>query len=239
MKSSNAKEIRHDPSPCRHRATRHHHVRSAVTPANGTAGLKELARAERADLAAFLAELTPQQWQSPSLCAGWTVKDVVAHIISYEELGVVDLVSRFVKGRIVHANQVGVDEYARLSTDQLLDFLNRHLDPSGLTAGFGGMIALVDGTIHHQDIRRALNRPRVIPADRLTRVLPLIPGNPRLGAGRRIRGLRLRATDVDWAHGRGAEVTGPGEALMMAMTGRRAGLDELDGPGKATLAQQL
>jgi uncharacterized protein (TIGR03083 family) len=208
-------------------------------PDKGTVGLKELARAERADLAAFLAELTPQQWESPSLCTRWTVKDVVAHVISYEELGAVGLLSRFVKGRIVHANQVGVDEYTSLSTDQLLDFLNRHLYPSGLTAGFGGMIALVDGMVHHQDIRRALDRPRVIPPDRLIRVLPLIPGNPRLGAGRRIRGLRLRATDVDWAHGRGAEVTGPGEALLMAMTGRRAGLDELDGPGKTTLAQRL
>ena len=68
--------------------------------------------------------------------------------------------------------------------------------------------------------RRRDYRPRVVPPDRLERILPLVPGNPRLGAGRRIRGLRLRATDVEWAHGRGPEVTGPGEALLMAMTGR-------------------
>lgn len=202
-------------------------------------GLMEMARAERADLAEFLAGLTPQQWGAPSLCAGWTVKDVVAHVISYEELGVAGLVARFARGAIVRANQVGVDDFASLSPEQLLEFLNRHLEPSGLTAGFGGMIALVDGTIHHQDIRRALNRPRVVPADRLVRVLQLVPGNPRLGAGRRIRKLRLRATDVDWTHGRGAEVTGPGEALLMAMMGRRAALADLDGPGKATLAQRL
>jgi uncharacterized protein (TIGR03083 family) len=203
------------------------------------AGLMEMACAERADLAEFLAGLTPQQWVAPSLCVGWTVKDVVAHVISYEELGVGGLMSRFARGWIVRANQVGVDDFAPLSPDQLLDFLNRHLEPSGLTAGFGGMIGLVDGTIHHQDIRRALDLPRVVPADRLTRVLQLVPGNPRLGAGRRIRGLRLRATDVDWTHGRGPEVTGPGEALMMAMTGRRAAVADLDGPGKATLAQRL
>jgi hypothetical protein len=65
-----------------------------------------------------------------------------------------------------------------------------------LTAGFGGMIALVDGTIHHQDIRRALGHRRTVPVDRLERILPLVPRNPRLGAGRRIRGLRLGATDV-------------------------------------------
>lgn len=203
------------------------------------ATLMDLAQAERTDLAAFLATLPPQQWHAPSLCAGWTVKDVVAHVISYEELGAAGLIRRFVKGRIVHANQVGVDEFAALSPLQLLEFLNDHLRPRGLTAGFGGMIALVDGTVHHQDIRRPLGRPRTIPAERLTRVLQLVPGNPRLGAGRRIRGLRLRATDVDWTHGNGPEVTGPGEALLMAMTGRPTALDDLAGPGRATFAQRL
>ncbi len=204
-----------------------------------TAPLMSMARAERADLAAFLATLTPQQWDAPSLCSGWTVKDVVAHVISYEELGVLGLVKRFAKGRIVRANEVGVAEFAALSPQQLVEFLRNHLTPHGLTAGFGGMIALVDGTIHHQDIRRSLARPRTVPADRLTRVLGLVPGNPRLGAGRRIRGLRLLATDVDWTHGHGPEVTGPGEALLMAMAGRRAALADLSGPGRATLAERL
>ncbi|WP_374023886.1 maleylpyruvate isomerase family mycothiol-dependent enzyme [Mycobacterium sp. HNNTM2301] len=204
-----------------------------------TASLMSMARDERADLAEFLATLTPQQWEAPSLCTRWTVKDVVAHTISYEELGPLGLVKRFAKGWVVRANQVGVDEFARLSPEQLLEFLRTHLQPRGLTAGFGGMIALVDGTIHHQDIRRALNRPRTVPADRLERVLGLVPGNPRLGAGRRIRGLRLRATDVDWEHGRGPEVTGPGEALLMAMSGRPAALADLDGPGLSTLAARL
>lgn len=207
--------------------------------ANGEATLMSMARAERADLAAFLATLTPQQWATPSLCTGWTVKDVVAHMISYEELGAMGLIKRFLKGRIVRANEVGVDEFTPLSPQQLLEFLRNHLTPQGLTAGFGGMIALVDGTIHHQDIRRTLGQPRTIPADRLKRVLGLVPGNPRLGAGRRIRGLRLRATDIDWAHGRGPEVIGPGEALLMAMAGRPAALADLAGPGHATLAARL
>ncbi|OBF54230.1 DinB family protein [Mycobacterium sp. 852002-53434_SCH5985345] len=204
-----------------------------------TATLMSMAHDERADLADFLATLTPQQWNAPSLCSKWTVKEVVAHVVSYEELGPLALLKRFAKGWVVRANQVGVDEFAGLSARQLLDFLRAHLQPRGLTAGFGGMIALVDGTIHHQDIRRALGRPRSVPADRLERVLGLVPGNPRLGAGRRIRGLRLRATDVDWEHGRGPEVTGPGEALLMAMSGRPAALADLAGPGLDTLAARL
>ncbi|SOJ55688.1 hypothetical protein MSIMFB_03170 [Mycobacterium simulans] len=212
-----------------------------MTPTgNGPATtLMDMARAERSDLAAFLATLTPQQWESPSLCDGWSVKDVVAHMFSYEELNAVGLLKRFIKGRIVRANQVGVDEFASLSPQQLLDFVDRHLQPRGLTAGFGGMIALIDGTIHHQDIRRALQRPRSIPAERLERVLELLPKNPRLGARGRIKGLRLRATDIDWAYGRGPDVTGPGEALMMAMAGRPEVLAELSGPGKSRLAERV
>jgi uncharacterized protein (TIGR03083 family) len=201
--------------------------------------LMSMARAERSDLASFLATLSPQQWSTPSLCAGWSVKDIVAHMISYEDLDALGLLKRFVKGRIVRANQVGVDEFAALTPEQLMAFLRDHIQPRGLTAGFGGMIALVDGMVHHQDIRRSLGQPRIVPVDRLTRVLELVPNNPRLGARRRIKGLRLKATDVDWAHGRGREVTGPGEALLMAMAGRPAAVDDLCGPGRATLSARL
>ena len=201
--------------------------------------LMDMAYDERADLAAFLETLTPQEWHAPSLCDGWTVKDVVAHMVSYEALTTFGLVKRFAKGRVVHANEVGVEEFAPMSPQELMEFLGRHLRPRGLTAGFGGMIALVDGTVHHQDIRRALGRPRTVPVDRLERILPLVPGNPRLGAGRRIRGLRLRATDVTWQHGNGPEVSGTGEALLMAMTGRHEAVNELTGPGQATMAGRV
>jgi hypothetical protein len=69
--------------------------------------------------------------------------------------------------------------------------------------------------------------------------LPLVPSNPRLGAGRRIKGLRLRADDISWEHGHGPQVTGTGEALLLAMTGRRQAAEELAGPGAATLLSRL
>jgi uncharacterized protein (TIGR03083 family) len=201
--------------------------------------LMDMAYNERSDLAAFLETLTTQEWHAQSLCDRWTVKDVVAHMVSYDELTPFGLMKRFAKGRVVHANDVGVEEFAPMSPQELMEFLGRHLHPKGLPAGFGGMIALVDGTIHHQDIRRALGHPRTVPIDRLERILPLVPGNPRLGAGRRIRGLRLTATDVAWEHGNGPEISGTGEALLMAMAGRSAAIDELSGPGQATLAGRL
>jgi uncharacterized protein (TIGR03083 family) len=201
--------------------------------------LMDMAYDERTDLADFLDTLTPQEWHTASLCEKWTVKDVVAHVISYEQLTPLGLMKRFVRGRVVRANEVGVEEFAPMSPQELTSILRRHLRPRGLTAGFGGMIALVDGTIHHQDIRRALGHPRTVPVDRLQRILPLVPGNPRLGAGRRIRGLRLLATDLAWQHGKGPEVAGTGEALLMAMTGRQEVLSELAGPGQGTLAGRL
>jgi uncharacterized protein (TIGR03083 family) len=198
-----------------------------------------MAEAERKDLAAFLAGLTPQQWQMPTLCERWQVKDVVAHMISYDDLSPAGLARRFVKGRLLRANQVGVDEFASHTPDQLLELFTTHLRPRGLAAGFGGMIGLVDGTIHHQDIRRGLGIPRQIPPQRLHRVLTAIRTNPRLGLPWRIRGLRLEATDLDWSTGKGALVSGPGEALLMAMAGRRGITDELAGPGRARLAGRI
>src|SRR6201986_4188523 len=205
----------------------------------GEKSLMDLAVAERTDLATFLETLTPQEWHAPSLGEGWTVKDVVAHVVSYEDLTLFGLMKRFAKGRVVHANQVGVEEFAPMSPQELMEVLGRHLRPQGLTAGFGGMIGLIDGTVHHQDIRRALGHPRTVPVERLERILPLVPANPRLGAGRRIRGLRLVATDVAWRHGDGPEVHGTGEALLMAMTGRKEAASELTGPGQRTIANRL
>lgn len=199
----------------------------------------DLATAERRDLAAYLRTLSDADWQAPTLCTDWSVKDVVSHVVSYEELSVLGLLRRFIRGRIVRANEVGVRDFATYSPAQLMDFLEAHLRPRGLTSGFGGMIGLVDGTVHHQDIRRALGHPRTIPAERLERILPAVPGNPRLGAGKRIRGLHLRATDVAWEHGSGPEVLGTGEALLMAITGRPAAVDELGGAGQPILAARL
>lgn len=200
-----------------------------------------LARDERVDLADFLAILSPAQWEASSLCTEWRVRDVVAHLLSYEELGARGLVRRFVKGRFQpgRINAVGVAEYAGRSPHDLVSLLNDHLQPSGLTAGFGGRIALVDGLIHHQDIRRPLGLPRDIPADRLRAALQFALVAPPIGAFRRARGLRLVATDLDWATGRGPVVEGPGEPLLMAIAGRRGVVGELSGTGQPTLATRV
>jgi uncharacterized protein (TIGR03083 family) len=104
---------------------------------------------------------------------------------------------------------------------------------------FGCAIALTDGVIHHQDIRRALGHPRTVPQERLVAALEFTPRARALPAPSNLRGLRVVATDVDWTHGSGPEVRGPGEALLVALAGRPQGLADLEGPALHTLATRL
>lgn len=200
-----------------------------------------LARAEREDLLDLLSTLTPEQWRAPSLCAGWSVHDVVAHVLSYEELGPRQLAARFARGsfRFGRVNAVGLREYAGRSPAELTDLLRRHLTPTGLTAGLGGAIALTDGLIHHQDIRRPLGLPRAVPAERVRPALRTALFAPTLLGVGRVRDVRLVATDLDWAFGRGPEVRGTAEALLMAVAGRRGIAAELSGPGRERIARRL
>ncbi|MGW8376786.1 maleylpyruvate isomerase family mycothiol-dependent enzyme [Streptomyces sp. ODS28] len=203
--------------------------------------VREMAGDERRELAAFLGELAPGEWEAPTLCAEWSVREVVAHVVSYDELSARDLVRRLAQARFStdRSNALGVAAYAGREPDELLALLRAHPEPRGLPAAFGGMIALVDGFVHHQDIRRALGRPRDVPGARLQRVLTLALRAPVLPARRNAKGLRLTATDVDWQRGAGPEVRGPGEALLMALAGRSATLDELSGSGASTLAGRV
>jgi uncharacterized protein (TIGR03083 family) len=201
----------------------------------------QLARDEREEFASFLEGLSPQQWESPTLCELWTVRDVAIHTVSYDELSTRGLVGRFLKGRlsIDRINALGVADYADRSPEAITALIRAHTEPHGLTGGFDGRIALTDGMIHQQDIRRSLGIPRAIDPQRLRTALDFARFAPTIRGAWHARGVRLVATDMDWSHGKGPEVRGSGEALLMAMAGRRAALDDVDGPGKAELAQHI
>jgi len=202
---------------------------------------KEMARDEREEFASFLDGLTSQQWNSPTLCELWTVREVAIHTVSYDELTTAGLVGRFLKGRLNtdRINAIGVADYSDRSPQQITVLIRSYAQPHGLTGGFGGKIALTDGMIHQQDIRRSIGLPRTIDPERLRTALNFARFAPTIRGAWRARGVRLVASDLDWSHGRGPEVRGPGEALLMAMAGRRAALDDVDGPGKAKLAQHI
>jgi uncharacterized protein (TIGR03083 family) len=203
--------------------------------------LMGMAKDERTELLALLRTLAPAQWRAQSLCADWSVRDVVTHVVSYDELSTPAVAGTFLRGggNVAKVNAVALRRYAGLDPDGIIELLARNLRPRGLPAGFGGGIALTDGTIHHQDIRRALGLPRTIPADRLVAVLDFVLGAPTLPARKNAKGLRLQATDVDWTSGTGEEISGPGEALLLALAGRPHSLDELSGSGMPRLRTRI
>lgn len=203
--------------------------------------LRDLAAAERRDLADFLDTLTADEWSQSSLCPGWSVRDVVGHVVSFDLLSWPSLLALFVRSSfsLRHANARGVEESRRLPTDELVERLRTHLVPRGVTAAFGCAIALTDGLIHHQDIRRALGRGREIPQERLVAALNFLPRARALPAPTNLRGLRVVATDLIWAYGNGPEVYGPAEALLVALAGRPQALEDLSGPGLGTLAARV
>jgi uncharacterized protein (TIGR03083 family) len=98
---------------------------------------------------------------------------------------------------------------------------------------------LVDVLVHGQDIARPLGRTRVIPLDRAEVALGYVWSSSFYGVRKRFRGLRLVATDLDWAAGDGPEVRGAAAELLLAATGRPAGLPALSGPGRDEAAARV
>jgi uncharacterized protein (TIGR03083 family) len=201
----------------------------------------ELARAERLEFASLLDGLSAQQWKAPTLCDEWRVRQLVTHVLSYEELSRAGFYLRIARSVLTfrNANLARVQELPDRPPEQLAEMMREWATPRGLTTGFGGLIALADGMIHQQDIRRPLGIARVIPPQRLRVVLDFVRWAPPLRGALRVRGARLVATDLDWTHGSGARVEGSGEALLMAMAGRSDALKDLAGPGKDILVQRL
>jgi len=194
--------------------------------------VRRLVAEEYADLLALLRGLTDEQWRTPSLCAGWRVRDVVGHLV-FNMLPVPAYVGAALRHRSadrINAHLVG--RAAELSTGQLLDRFESWVDGRHL-GWLLPWLALADVLVHQQDIRRPLGLSRPIPAERLVQTLRR--PDPFAQPGRRMRGLRFEATDVPWSSGAGPLVRGCGEALALAVAGRAVVLDELTGDGVTVL----
>lgn len=192
--------------------------------------------AERRELVGLLETLSPQQWETPSLCAGWRVRDVVAHLlydaIPLHRYAISQVRYRFDVNRL---NNGLVDAERTTSPDELLK--RYRAIERGTLSRYVPMVAIADLVVHQQDIRRPLSMPRTIDPERLRVVLD--HPDPFAFTWRNTRGLRFVATDLDWAHGSGPEVRGTGEALALAAAGRPIVLDELEGDGVKTLRTRI
>ncbi len=192
---------------------------------------------ERTELVSFLRTLTPEDWEASSLCEGWRVRDVVAHLL-YDAMplpryGLEVLAAGFSTDRV---NRRLVERSKDMDVGDLVDALERSAR-GGIVARLFPSIALADVLVHQQDIRRPLSRPRPIPSDRLLPVLE--HPDPFAVPRRRTKGLRFVATDVSWSSGDGPEVRGTGEAIAMAVAGRPSVVEELSGEGVPVLSDRL
>ena len=199
-----------------------------------------LVHAERAALVADLEGLDEQQWRTPSLCEGWTIHDVAAHLVgNASPVRIPGLLAAIVRARFSF-DRMNQQDVERERGDGPAYTLRRLREVAGLTAAppfVPLVVRLVEEVVHGEDVRRPLGIRRSYP---LEAVVPALEHQVRtteaIGGGReRAAAVRLRATDADVALGDGPEVSGPAVSLLLAVSGRAAARDDLSGPGLATL----
>jgi uncharacterized protein (TIGR03083 family) len=189
--------------------------------------------AERGALADDLANLAPAQWDTPSLCGEWTVRDIVAHMSATAALNPATFFvnmakagfnfDRFANGQI--AKHRGPDPAATLNEFRGLRD-STSAPPGPKTSWLGEVV------VHGEDVRRPLGIRHTYAPEAVRQVIDFYKGsNMLIGSKKRIDGLALAATDDDWQHGQGERVEGPLLSLLLAMTGRGAACDDLAGPG--------
>jgi uncharacterized protein (TIGR03083 family) len=181
--------------------------------------------------------LTTEQWGTPSLCAGWTVRLTAAHVLA----GAEQSTTNFLKGMAATGFRFHtlMDRDARqrgqLPPGQIIERLRlrtttTNRPPAPVMAMLGEIV------VHSEDILRPLGL-RSTPSDAAMNACLAMytKASFPVGGRKRIQGLRLVATDTGWSYGDGPEVSGPGLSLLLAMTGREGAADDLTGEGAALI----
>ncbi|WP_017591642.1 maleylpyruvate isomerase family mycothiol-dependent enzyme [Nocardiopsis potens] len=204
------------------------------------ADLWPLIRAERAALAADLADLADERWEVPSLCDGLTVREVLAHLTAGASLGPLRWLAGVVRCRFDFDAQVAMRlaEQLGASPAETLERFRRTV-PSRTKPPLPAVAMLGEAVVHGEDVRRPLGIRRDLPVAAVTRVAEyycgtdmVVPAESRLG------GLRLAADDGPFRTGSGRLVSGPTLSLVMAMTGRASHCDDLEGDGAEVLRER-
>jgi uncharacterized protein (TIGR03083 family) len=215
---------------------------------SGTTTVPELTRTQRDGFIETLKGLDPEQWWAPSLCSEWRVIDVAAHLawapVMGAGAGAVAMVRHgFSMNRMIARSAVGWSERGR---DAILAQLRDNAGTGATPIGMPPVAALADAVVHALDVRRPLGLPGGVPVEALALLAEFTLGTPWPmnavvggSARRRVAGVRLVATDTDWAHGTGPEVLAPAEALLLLLYGRPVTPAELTGDGAPVLLPRL
>ena len=205
----------------------------------------DLIAAERRRTADFLDTLDEAQGATPSLCRKWTVREVAAHLVMPFRLSTPQLLLRMVRfagsfDRVSEdfARQAGREPLGDIAADLRANAAHRFTPPT-----LGPEAPLTDVVVHTLDMRVPLGAGTGdIAPEALDTILAFLM-TPKATRGflpkGRTAGLALRSTDTSWSAGSGPEVRGPAASLALALTGRPAGLDALEGDGVAELARRI
>lgn len=200
--------------------------------------IRATVRHEREALAADLEVIDETAWVTPSLCLGWTVRDVLAHMTALARMTPLMFFQKLAASGIspskLQQRDVVIEKGSSVD-ETLARFRSVTISNSRLRA-VPAKTALGETLLHAEDIRRPLGLKYVYPLAALVTVADAYKGsNLVAGTRRRIAGLSLQATDIDWSTGSGRVVSGPMMSLLMAMAGRRAAIEDLGGEGVETL----
>ncbi|MEU7139778.1 maleylpyruvate isomerase family mycothiol-dependent enzyme [Nocardia sp. NPDC046473] len=198
---------------------------------------------QRLAIADVLGGLSAEEWEMPSLCAGWRIRDVAAHLCLTPLSPPMSEIARTLVRARGDYNRA-IDRLTRAAaerpTAQLVSDIHDNASSRKLPAltNFGN--TLFDVIVHGQDIAIPLGRHIGVPATAAAAAASRAwqVGWP-VWNEHRLDGFRLTATDLDWTIGSGAQVRGPIVALLLVITGRPAGLDHLAGEGVRALAARL
>ena len=196
-----------------------------------------LIHAERRRSSLTSNQLDEPQWATQSLCAEWTVRDALAHMTATAKMTPPRFFGKLI-GSGFRFNAMSAKDVAAERGTSGADALARFRTVLGASTHPPGPLEAMVGevVVHGEDIRRPLGIRHRYADDALTTAADFYRrSNLLIGAKRRAEGLTLRADDVDWRAGSGPEVAGPLASIILAITGRRVGLDDLSGEGVATL----
>ena len=195
---------------------------------------------ERAQMADTWTGLSAPQWAAPSWCQGWSVQDTAGHIVAAAEQTPANFYKELASAGFKF--NVFTDRGARRLAAAGPDELGRRLRARTTTTNHPPapvMAMLGEIVVHGADIRRPLGLKHQPPEAALLALADSWKNsNLLIGSKRRIAGLRLQATDAEWAHGEGPEISGPLLSLILAMTGRKAVHPDLSGDGVAELGRR-
>ncbi|WP_282006908.1 maleylpyruvate isomerase family mycothiol-dependent enzyme [Propioniciclava sinopodophylli] len=190
---------------------------------------------------ALLESLSPADWDAPSLCTDWTVKDLVGHLAwqraasSASSLpGTIAAMLRARGSMDAAISDLATRWAAGRSADALVAEVRQLPGHHRIVIGTTVANHLIDAIVHHHDIALALGRG--LDADPAAAAVAAdstwsLPKGFTLPVTRRLVAFRWRATDTNWDLGEGPLVEGPMVAIECALMGRAAAGAHLSGPG--------